>query len=298
MGVSQRQIALKLKVDRSTISRELKRNRGRRGYRFQQADTLATERRYAASAQPKCMTPDNTRIIEQKLQEGWSPDQISGRLELEEICISSKTIYRHIWSDRQKGGLLYRYLRHKGKKYNHRVSAEAGRGCIPNRVDIKERPAIVDKKSRIGDWEGDTIIGAHNKGAILTLVDRKSKLVVMEKLRRKTAKKVCNASKRRLNELPHKVCTITFDNGKEFSAHQDIAKALNTHCYFATPYHSWERALNEHTNGLIRQYIPKGINLATIPVSQIKRVEIKLNNRPRKVLKYQTPREVFFELQT
>ena len=296
-SLSQRQIALRLGVSRATISRELKRNQGRKGYRFQQADALATERRHAANAQPSCMTPDKIRIIEQKLEEGWSPDQISGRLKLEGICISSKTIYRHVWFDRQEGGLLYRHLRHGGKKYNRRSPNEAGRGCIPNRVDIKERPAIVEKKSRIGDWEGDTIIGKDHKGAILTLVDRKSKFLVMEKLKRKTAKKVCAAIKKRLSKLPHKVYTITYDNGKEFSEHQEIAKALKAKCYFATPYHSWERPLNEHTNGLVRQDIPKSTNLSTIPKSKVKRVEIRLNNRPRKVLKYRTPREDFFGLQ-
>jgi len=296
-GLSQRQIALGLGVSPSTISRELKRNQGRKGYRFQQADTLATERRHAASAQPTCMTPDNIRIIEKRLEEGWSPDQISGRLKLEGICVSHESIYHHVWSDKQQGGFLYRHLRHAGKKYNRRSSGRAGRGCIPNRVDIKERPAIVEKKSRVGDWEGDTIIGKEHQGAILTLVDRKSKFLVMEKLKRKTAKQVLSASKRRLRKLPHKVLTITFDNGKEFSAHQEISKALKTKCYFATPYHSWERGLNEHTNGLARQYIPKKTNLSTIPRSTVKRVEMRLNNRPRKVLEYKTPREVFFGLQ-
>lgn len=294
MGMSQRQIALQLNIVQSTISRELKRNRGNRGYRFQQADLLAIERRSVASSHPTCMTPDNLKIIEAKLREGWSPDQISGRLKLFGIYVSHESIYQHVWADKQKRGILYTYLRHGGKKYNRRSSGKAGRGCIPNRVDIKERPLIVEKKSRIGDWEGDTLIGAEQKGAILTLVDRKSKYTIMEKLKAKTADQVLSAIKKRLRKLPLKVHTITFDNGKEFSAHERIAKALNTRCYFATPYHSWERGLNEHTNGLIRQDIPKSSNLLIVPKSEVKRVEKKINDRPRKVLNYKTPKEVLF----
>lgn len=294
MGMSQRQIALQLNISQPTISRELKRNQGNRGYRFQQADILATERRHAASSRPTCMTPENLKIIETKLQEEWSPDQISGRLKLSGVYVSHESIYRYVWEDKKQGGALYKHLRHGGKKYNRRSSGKAGRGCIPNRVDIKERPPIVEKKSRIGDWEGDTIIGAEHKGAILTLVDRKSKYTIMEKLKAKTAKEVLAAIKRRFSELPYKVHTITFDNGKEFSAHERIAKTLNAKCYFATPYHSWERGLNEHTNGLIRQDIPKSSNLLMVPKAEVKRVEKKINDRPRKVLEYRTPKEVLF----
>lgn len=292
-GMSQRDIALRLQFSHTTISRELNRNQGKKGYRIQQADARALERRYIASSQPKSMTPKNIQVIKQKLKEGWSPDQISGRLKLNDICVSHESIYRYIWADKKAGGSLYTYLRHSGKKYNRRASGKAGRGCIPNRVDIKKRSPIIERKSRIGDWEADTIIGAGHKGAILTLVDRKSKYTIMEKLKSKTAEEVYNAITKRLSKLPHKVRSITFDNGKEFSAHERIAKKLKTKCYFAAPYHSWERGLNEHTNGLIREDIPKSTNLLLIRVSKVREVEKKLNNRPRKVLKYKTPKEIF-----
>jgi IS30 family transposase len=295
IGMSSRAIAVRLKVDRTTISRELKRNQGKKGYRFQQADTLAAQRRRVASSRPTTMTPNNLKIIEEKLREGWSPDQISGRLKLSNIYLSHESIYQYVWADKKLGGKLYTHLRHSGKKYNRRSSGKAGRGCIPNRVDIKERPLIVEKKSRIGDWEGDTIIGAKHKGAILTLVERKSKYTIMEKLKAKTAEEVVIAIERRFSELPYKVCTMTFDNGKEFSEHERIAKNLNIKCYFATPYHSWERGLNEHTNGLIRQDIPKSSNLLMVPKAKIMHVEKKINDRPRKVLKYRTPKEVLFK---
>jgi len=202
IGLSKRRIANKLGVSPSTIAREIKRNQGGRGYRFQQADELALNRRHLASSQPRCMMADNLRLIEAKLQEGWSPDQISGRLRLEHIYISHETIYRYIWADKKQGGKLYKYLRHGGKKYNRRSSGKAGRGCIPNRIDIKERPAIVEEKSRLGDWEGDTIIGANHQGTILTLVDRKSKYTIMEKLEAKTAREVLMASKKKCVLLP------------------------------------------------------------------------------------------------
>lgn len=298
IGLSKRQIAYKLGVSPSTIGREMKRNQGERGYRFQQADKLASRRRRLTSSQPRCMTEDNLKVIEVKLQEGWSPDQISGRLCLEQIYISHETIYRHIWADKKQGGGLYTHLRHGGKKYNRRSSGKAGRGCIPNRVDIKERPATVEEKSRVGDWEGDTIVGANHQGAILTLVDRKSKYTIMEKLEAKTAREVLAASKKRLKKLRHKVRTMTFDNGKEFSMHEQITKALKAKCYFATPYHSWERGLNEHTNGLIRQYIPKSSDLTKLSKNEVQWIENCLNSRPRKVLEYKTPEEVFYNRST
>ena len=251
MGLSQRKIANHLNVSPSTICRELKRNQGRRGYRFQQADRLACERRFKASSRPKCLTPNNLQLIREKLREGWSPEQISGRLKLtQQLKISHESIYRYVWLDKKHGGCLYRQLRHGGKKYNHRSFSKSGRGCIPNRVDIQKRPKIVERKCRVGDWEGDTLIGAKHKGALLSYVDRKSKFVVLEKLKDRTAKSVVSATKKKLSKLP--THTITYDNGKEFSGHESIAKALRAKCFFAKPYRAWERALNEHTNGLVR----------------------------------------------
>lgn len=155
------------------------------------------------------------------------------------------------------GGTLYKHLRHHGKKYNKRSSGKAGRGCIPNRVDIDERPPIVAEKTRLGDWEGDTIIGAKHQGAIVSYVDRCSKFTILKKIDRKTADFGTMATIEKLGQASLPVLTITYDNGKEFSEHGAISKALNVNCYFAKPYHSWERGLNEHTNGLVRQYLPK-----------------------------------------
>lgn len=277
----------------STISREIKRNTGGRGYRYKQADTKAVERRAKASGVPKKLTPELIAIIETHLREEWSPEQISGRLKDEGIAnISHEAIYQHIWKDKRTGGTLFKHLRHHGKKYNKRSSGKAGRGCIPNRVDIDERPPIVDQKARIGDWEGDTIIGVKHQGAIVSYVDRCSKFTVLKKIDHKTADLVTQATCEKLEQTGLPVLTITYDNGMEFSDHGRIATALQTRCFFAKPYHSWERGLNEHTNGLVRQYLPKKTNFKQVSDQTVQRIAEKLNNRPRKVLNYKTPLEI------
>jgi len=291
-GTALHKIADIVDRDVSTISREINRNTGGRGYRYKQADEKATKRRAAASHAPKKLTPALIQTIEKHLLEDWSPEQIAGRLKLEKIFISHESIYQHIWKDKRAGGTLYKHLRHHDKKYNKRSSGKAGRGCIPNRVDISERPKAVEDKTRIGDWEGDTVISAVSKTAILTVVDRHSKFTLIKKLGRKTAENVRIAMKYVMSQLPHPVLTVTFDNGMEFAAHQEIANDLSAHCYFATPYHSWERGLNEHTNGLIRQYLPKSVDFKDVTDDEIQAIENRLNHRPRKILSYKTPMEV------
>ena len=284
-------IAQVIGLSPSSVCRELKRNTGKRGYRYKQADNMASVRRSRISQIPKKMTPEMVDLIEEKLELDWSPEQISGRLKLEKRFISHESIYRHIREDKKCGGDLYIKLRRKGKKYNKRVTGKAGRGCIPNRVDIENRPAVVEEKSRIGDWEGDTIIGAEHQGAILSYVDRSSKFTILSKVANKTAELVLHASIEQFQAHGLPVLTITYDNGKEFSNHEKIAKALNAQCYFAKPYHSWERGLNEHTNGLVRQYFPKKTSFRDITNEQLQSISDKLNHRPRKSLNYLTPFE-------
>ena len=195
-------------------------------------------------------------IIKEKLNLQWSPEQISGWLKKEgyQDAVSHETIYRYVWEDKNMGGIFYKNLRHSGKKYNKRSKNKAGRGCIPGRVDIAQRPSIVEEKTRLGDWEIDTILGAKGSGAIVSMVERRSKLTKLKKVSRKTAKKVANALIDSLVEVKEFVATLTADNGKEFAYHKKVSDSLNTQFYFATPYCSWERGLNEHTNGLVRQY--------------------------------------------
>lgn len=293
--LSNAAIAAQLGVDRATIGREIKRNRARGGYRGKSASNKATTRRAHASASPRKMTKALVMLIEEKLVgEQWSPDQISGWLAIEgKGNISAECIYRHIWNDKKHGGTLYKHLRHGGKKYNKRKGKNTWRGIIHGRVDIDCRPAIVNEKSRIGDWEGDTIQGANHASAILSHVERHSKYTRLHKLIAATAANTTAAAVQDLRAHKHKVITITYDNGKEFAGHARIAEILNANIFFAKPYHAWERGLNEHTNGLVRQYFPKGTDFHRVSDEEIALVEKKLNNRPRKVLGYKTPFEVF-----
>lgn len=297
-GVTQKKIAEELKKDQSSISRELKRNKGKRGYRFQQAQKMSEERRSSASTTSciKISASVITMIEEFLVTQQWSPVQISGHLKKEHgIQVSHETIYKHIWDNKKQGGSLYKHLRHAGKKYNKRSGKNAGRGCIPNRIGIEERPSIVEEKSRIGDFEIDTIIGKNHKMAIVSVVDRKSKYTKLIKVEAKTSSNVSKAIIDALMPYKEHVLTLTADNGKEFAGHQSINNALDATVYFANPYHSWERGLNEHTNGLVRQYFPKKHCFVSITDDDVARVELLLNTRPRAALNFKTPRDVFFE---
>lgn len=289
----QKDIATAIGVNKSTISRELKRNSGKRGYRPKQAQRLAEERRQDKS--PPRICEDTWNKVRSKIKEDWSPDQICGELKLKEnISISHEWIYQFIIKDKQSGGDLYTHLRWKLKR-RKRYGSNERRGIIKNRRSIEERPAIVDTKERIGDWEADTIIGKAHKGALVSLTERKSKLSLIYKVERKTADLVKEAMSKLLLPLKEIVYTITSDNGKEFAMHEQTANILETNFYFAHPYASYERGLNENTNGLIRQYFPKDRDFRTITDEEIMMVMKKLNNRPRKTLGYLTPNEVFFE---
>ena len=292
-GSSQQGIAELLGISQSAVSRELRRNRGKRGYRFKQAQAKAEARR-AAHGKPRKLTASVRRKIEAALRDQrWSPEQISGWLSKQDIALSHECIYQMIWQDKRAGGSLWRCLRRRGKRYNKRSATNAGRGLIPYRTDISERPAIVVRKTRVGDWEGDTVTGAGHKGGLLTLVERKTMLTKIALLPRATATTTHHAAIHKLKPIGGLVHTITFDNGKEFAAHRDIAAALDAKIFFATPYHAWERGLNENTNGLIRDFFPKGTDFSTITAAEVAKVERLLNARPRKSLGFRSPQEVF-----
>lgn len=292
-GDSPSQIGRQLSRHRSSIIRELKRNGIQGKYQGPQAETQSQQRRFR---KPTKMTPQLALTVEEKLKLQWSPEQISGRLKAgEAIKISHETIYKHIWSDKRKGGSLHKHLRRNGKKYNHRSKGAAGRGCIPNRIDIDQRPPIVDEKIRVGDWELDTIIGTDHDGAIVSMVDRHSKFTYLIKVPNKTAASVRDAIVEKLDPVKDFVYTLTSDNGKEFACHEEVSSILQADFFFAKPYHSWERGLNEHTNGLVRQYLPKGTKFSSCSQELLNGIETRLNQRPRKVLNFQTPQEVFHQ---
>lgn len=291
-GHDQAEIARVLGRHKSTISRELTRNRGLRGYKPKQANNIALSRRQAKPA-PRIL-PESWARVERLLREHWSPEQISNWLRQEEsIHVSPEWIYQYILRDKQAGGDLHRYLRCQRQR-KKRYGSPNRRGRIIGRKSIEERPEIVNQRSRIGDWEADTVIGKRGGPVLVTLVERKTRLSVISKASSRTAQEVKTVILKHLAPFGSLVQTLTYDNGREFAFHQEIDKELGTNGYFAHPYHSWERGLNENTNGLIRQFFPKGKDLSTVTVEEVQKVMDKLNNRPRKCLGFKTPNQVLF----
>lgn len=292
VGQSKTEIAKVLDRHKSTIGREMDRNCGLRGYRPKQADSLAVNRRQGKST---CRISDDSWLrVKQLLHEYWSPEQVSHWLHQEEnIYVSPEWIYQYVLRDKQDGGDLYKYLRCQRQR-KKRYGTPDHRGQIKGRVSIDERPKVVNERSRIGDWEADTVIGKQGGSVLVTLVERKTRWSIIGKAPNRTAAEVRAVIVKRLLPLSEHVHTLTYDNGKEFALHQDIDKELQSNGYFAHPYHSWERGLNENTNGLIRQFFPKGKDLSEVTDEEIQTVMDKLNNRPRKCLGFKTPNQVFF----
>jgi len=291
---NQEEIASKVGVSPSTISRELKRNTGKRGYRPKQANEMAIKRRHEASKATR-MTKEMQARVTEYLNQEWSPEQISGYFRAEGgDWVSHETIYQFVLEDKKNGGTLYKRLRHSGKKRKKRYGGLDRRGEIKDRVSIDSRPKSIEKRDRIGDWEIDLVIGKNHKGAIVTMVDRLSLMTLIAKVDSKHAEFVTKATTRLLRRYKrHAAHTITADNGKEFSGHKEISKALGVDFYFAHPYSSWERGTNENTNGLIRQYLPKGTEFEPVNDEKCRFIMDRLNNRPRKCLGYRTPKQVF-----
>ena len=291
---TQGEIAKRLGVHKSTVSRELARNTGFRGWRPGQADRRALERR-GQQKNPNKFGRSDWNLVDKLLLQDYSPDQVSGRLLWErEISISHETIYLYIYQDKQRGGELWKHLRCQKQKRKRYGSGQERRGTLKNRISIEERPLIVESRKRLGDWEGDTVIGKNHRGALVTLAERKSRYTVAKMLPNREAVPVAKTITDLLKSLPGSVHTITFDNGKEFANHDVIAKKLEALIYFAHPYSSWERGLNENTNGLLRQYFPKGTDFAKVTASAVSKAVDRLNHRPRKVLGYKTPHEIFY----
>ena len=292
-GYSNSKIAQRLSVHKSSISREIRRNSlNRESYDGKRANDFYQRGKRKAGAQKKKAHGDLKEKVEGLIRQEYSPEQITGRLRLQgESSLSHSCIYRLIWEDKAVGGDLHTYLRHRRKRSRKHYGKADNRGCIINRVSIDQRPQVVDYKERIGDWEGDTIIGKNHKGAIVTLTERKSNFQLMKKVDSKHAEGVTKAIIQLLKEAKIPVETITFDNGKEFAKHERIAKALNADVYFAHPYSSWERGLNEYQNKLIRQYIPKKTVFKNVSPQQVRKIQNKLNTRPRKGLGFLTPEE-------
>lgn len=289
---NQKEIATTLGVHKSTISRELKRNRGLRGYRPKQAQRL-TDNRRREKVQSR-ITPETWAWVKLLLREDWSPEQISNWLAIEKIShISHEWIYSYIYLEKRQGGNLHKHLRCQ-KVRRKRYGSQDRRGQLKNRISIEQRPKIVEERSRIGDWEVDTVIGKPGSSVLVTMAERKSRLSIIALAPDKTAQSVKNAILAALRSIAERVFTLTYDNGKEFAHHEEIAKTLDAQGFFAHPYHSWERGLNENFNGLIRQYLPKKTDFQSLTQKDIQSIMDKLNNRPRKCLGFKTPNQVFY----
>lgn len=291
-GYTQKQIAEELGRSCSSISREIKRNTGLRGYRPRQAEGLAQERKQSHSHTR--ISEETWYTVESLLRKDMSPEQISGRLKADKLpSLSPEWIYQHILADKVAGGDLHTHLRCQ-KKRRKRYGSPDRRGELKNRVSIDDRPAIVDERKRVGDWEMDLIIGRPGGSVLMTAVERKTRFTVIALAPNKTAEEIKRAIVESLTPLGPYVITLTYDNGKEFALHEIISKELKAKGYFAHPYHSWERGLNENTNGLIRQYATKGSSFEDMTQKDVQDIMEKLNNRPRKCLNFRTPNEIMF----
>lgn len=313
-GKNKKEIAKILNRDPSTIGREVKRNKTMIGIKNNNNPTAkkdsgnyyylpyrAQEKYMARRKESKQLCPLKTldlyKYTIEKLKIGWSPEIISGRAKREGIGnISHECIYQFIYSKASKELKLYQYLARLHKKRRKWQGRKAKRTLIPNRIGIEKRPKSVENRKEFGHWEGDSVVGIGKKSALNTNRERKTRLVIISKIKRKTAKHTRLATIRRFKEIPdeaHK--TNTYDNGPEFTEHEKISKGLNMHIYFANPYHSWERGTNENGNGLIRRFFPKKTDFDQISQEAIKYVENWINNRPMKCLDYKTPLEAFQE---
>jgi IS30 family transposase len=296
-GVNLARIGAELQRNRSTISRELKRNAGEAGYKPVAAHARARARQ-CERRNAKQFTAAQWAHVHTYLRQYLSPQQASGRLELERaLCISPECIYLHAYQDKAQGGDLVSYLRCQKTRRKRYASGQERRGVLRNRTGIEQRPSVVDKRSRIGDWEGDTVIGKGHQGVLVTLVERKSRYTLAAPLPSRHSEQVTQAVIELLRPHKSQCKTLTFDNGKEFAQHEFIAQCLQAKVYFAHPYRSWERGLNENHNGLLRQFFPKNTNLLKVTQDQVNEAVYRLNHRPRKCLGYRTPHEVFYGLE-
>lgn len=285
-GFSKRYIAWRLNRSPSTISREIKRNRARNGYFAKHAHKLARRRHHSNPQRIPC---DIWVQVIAYLELQWSPEQIASQ-----VAVSLHSIYRFIQQDKSKGGDLYLHLRFKNQRKRKYGSIET-RGQLTNRKSIHDRPAEIEQRSRFGDLEIDTIVGKNHQQSLVSIVDRKTGYLWLKKCSTRKAEEICQATIRLLEPIKAQLKTITADNGKEFSLHEYAAQELEVDWYFADPYSAWQRGTNEHTNGLIRQYVTKGSDLNDYTDAYIAEITQRLNHRPRKRLGFKSPSQVLFQ---
>jgi IS30 family transposase len=298
-GFNLSEIAGQTGRHRSTISRELQRNRCDgvdRSYRWFRAHRRTVARR-GRSRRNRHYNERDFALVRKLLRKEYSPEQIVGhirRFKLMKRRMSHETIYQYIWRDKAAGGLLWRHLRQSNKRRRKRYNAYDSRGRLAGKRNISERPKIVETRRTRDHVEIDTVVSRVSKDCIVTIVERKSGYVLIGKLKDRTTRSLNQRCIKLLHREPAKFKTITADNGTEFHRYPEIEKATNTEFYFANPHHSWERGTNENTNGLIRQYIPKGTSMKDLTQAQCDRIAKKLNTRPRKRHGFKTPEEILY----
>ena len=290
---SQTQIANALGVSQATVSKELARNRGQKGYRPKQANAKARQRQKTKRKRSPVIEGTLEQEVRRRLEIKHSPEQISLALKAEGERVSHQSIYAYIQEDKRQGGQLYKHLRINGKR-RYRRRCKAQRSKIPNRRGIEERPKSVDSRLRYGDWEVDLIEGSKGSGFILSLYERKSRLGRLCKLHSKGSQETAQAIIREL--VGYKVRTLTYDNGLEFAGHESVTQSLGAKGYFCQPYHSWEKGGVENFNGLVRQYLPKGSSFRELTTQELKDIQDQINQRPRKILKAKSPSQLEYKL--
>lgn len=297
-NLSNTEISSIIDRHRSTVWREIKRNSNPSGtYTAPSATNIATQRAARASCRTSRIAPERWKYVEQKLSSSqWSPEEIRNRMKLEGLRpISHETIYQRLWNDKKAGGTLHTHLRHKIRSYRKRGAPRERRGRISGQRMIEQRAQEIEYRNRFGDYEMDTVIGTPSGEVLVTMVERRSRFLHVLKAANKSAIAVSAAIITALRPHYKQVHTLTYDNGKEFTQHRLIDRILGSTSYFAHPYHSWERGLNENTNGLIRQYLPKQTDFGKITDEQVREIQDKLNNRPRKCLGWRTAQEVIYD---
>jgi IS30 family transposase len=291
---SQQEIADAIGSTQPTISKELSRNRGQRGYRAKQAQEKATNRMEDKRSRPWVIVGEIQKEVVERLNRKHSPKQISGKLAKSSVFVSAETIYQFIFEDKRKGGELYKDLRINGKRRYRRRAKNKRKGKILNRVGIEKRPKALELRVRYGDWEVDLIEGSKGSGFFLSLYERKSHTGLLVYMKTKGAKSTAKAIIRVLRG--YRVRTLTYDNGLEFANHEEVSKALGSKAYFCNPYHSWEKGGVENYNGLVRQYYPKGSSFSEVDIQELARVEKEINERPRETLMFKSPSELGYHL--
>jgi IS30 family transposase len=294
-GCNQSEIARLLGRHRATVCREVRRNSTRSDGRYRAATAQErTNGRRSRSRRNQRFSAEDFALVDELLRRQWSPEQVAGHLaRTGRLSISHETIYRHVWRDKREGGLLHTHLRGARKRRRKRYGSYDSRGRLAGKRPISERPPEVESRESVGHWEADTVAGSCDKDCVVTLVERKTGLVLIGKLTDRTAGSLSRRVVSLMSRRGGRFETVTADNGTEFHDYQRIERRTGATFYFARPYRSWERGSNENANGLLRQYLPKGVSMAGLSQHRCNVIARKLNTRPRKRLGYRTPLECF-----